>query len=72
MKALLATFPKQDHRKSTPALKGTVKKINKKLFKTLANWKIVSIFAARFSGEKVKGLRNKQIDGYIKLQDNQR
>ncbi len=27
------------------------KKMNKKMFKTLANWKIVSIFAPRFSDE---------------------
>ncbi len=34
------------------------------MFKTLANWKIVSIFAPRFSDEIVKRLK-KQTDRWI-------
>jgi len=41
-----------------------LKKINNKKFKTLANWKIVSIFAPRFLDEIAKGLK-KQIDRWI-------
>jgi hypothetical protein len=48
----------------SPRLRRTEKKINNKMFKTLANWKIVSIFAPRFLDEIAKQLK-KQTDRWI-------